>query len=125
MRQWTAVRSCPCRRRMSHFSMMSRHTTFRYCLDPTVEQSVMLARHAGAARCAFNQSLHFAKSALAKRKIGPESPVPWTRFDLINAFNTWKKSEAWPLRHPNCTRLAATMHGKAAMMGVGSESIAG
>ncbi len=36
---------------------MGRHTTFRYRLDPTVEQSVVLARHAGAARFAFNQCL--------------------------------------------------------------------
>ncbi|MFD6400663.1 RNA-guided endonuclease InsQ/TnpB family protein [Nocardia sp. NPDC060249] len=72
---------------------MSRHTTFRYCLDPTVEQSVVLARHAGAARFAFNQSLDFVKDALAKRKISRKHPVPWTRFDLINTFNTWKKSE--------------------------------
>ncbi|MFD4461374.1 RNA-guided endonuclease TnpB family protein [Nocardia sp. NPDC058480] len=73
---------------------MSRHTTFRYCLDPTVEQSVVLTRHAGAARFSFNQSLAFVKTALTKRKTCPEHPVPWTRFDLINAFNTWKKSEA-------------------------------
>ncbi|MFD4432682.1 helix-turn-helix domain-containing protein, partial [Nocardia sp. NPDC058497] len=73
---------------------MSRHTTFRYCLDPTVEQSVELARHAGAARFAFNQSLAFVKTALTTRKTAPEHPVPWTRFDLINAFNTWKKTEA-------------------------------
>ncbi|WP_446225644.1 helix-turn-helix domain-containing protein [Nocardia sp. IBHARD005] len=60
---------------------MSRHTTFRYCLDPTVEQSVVLARHAGAARFAFNQSLAFVKLALTQRKTCPEHPVPWTRFD--------------------------------------------
>lgn len=51
--------------------MMSRHTTFRYCLDPTVEQSDMLARHAGAARFAFNQSLDFVKTALTQRKTRP------------------------------------------------------
>ncbi|MFD4459578.1 RNA-guided endonuclease InsQ/TnpB family protein [Nocardia sp. NPDC058480] len=73
---------------------MSRHTTFRYCLDPTVEQSVTLARHAGAARFAFNQSLDFVRTALAQRRTRPECPVPWTRFDLINTFNTWKKTEA-------------------------------
>ncbi|WP_446224221.1 RNA-guided endonuclease InsQ/TnpB family protein [Nocardia sp. IBHARD005] len=73
---------------------MSRHTTFRYCLDPTVEQSVVLDRHAGAARFAFNQSLHFVRTALAQRKTCPEHLVPWTRFDLINTFNAWKKSEA-------------------------------
>ncbi len=36
---------------------MARHTTFRFCLDPTVEQTVALSRHAGAARFAFNQCL--------------------------------------------------------------------
>ena len=35
---------------------MSRHTTFRFCLDPTVEQHQVLARHAGAARFAFNSA---------------------------------------------------------------------
>ncbi|MFD4457415.1 RNA-guided endonuclease InsQ/TnpB family protein [Nocardia sp. NPDC058480] len=73
---------------------MSRHTTFRYCLDPTVEQSDVLARHAGAARFAFNQSLDFVRTALDRRKTTPQHPVPWTRFDLINAFNTWKKTDA-------------------------------
>ncbi|MFD4441816.1 hypothetical protein ACFWPK_18785 [Nocardia sp. NPDC058519] len=54
----------------------------------------MLARHAGAARFAFNQSLDFVKTALTRRKTCPEQRVPWTRFDLINAFNSWKKTEA-------------------------------
>ncbi|WP_446225223.1 helix-turn-helix domain-containing protein [Nocardia sp. IBHARD005] len=79
---------------MSHSSMMGRHTTFRYCLDPTVEQSDVLARHAGASRFAFNQSLHFVRTALDHRKTNPQHPVPWNRFDLINAFNAWKKTEA-------------------------------
>ncbi|MFQ6229243.1 RNA-guided endonuclease TnpB family protein [Nocardia sp. NPDC002869] len=73
---------------------MSRHTAFRYCLDPTVEQCARLARHAGAARFAFNQCLHMVKTALTYRKTDPSYPVPWTRYDLINAFNTWKKTEA-------------------------------
>ncbi|MEV0106615.1 helix-turn-helix domain-containing protein [Nocardia sp. NPDC050799] len=30
--------------------MGGRHTAFRYCLDPTVEQQTVPARHAGAAR---------------------------------------------------------------------------
>ncbi|MFI5718638.1 RNA-guided endonuclease InsQ/TnpB family protein [Nocardia sp. NPDC051750] len=73
---------------------MSRHTTFRYCLDPTVEQKVLLARHTGAARFAFNQCLHMVKTALTRRRTNPEYPVPWTGFSLINAFNAWKKTEA-------------------------------
>jgi putative transposase len=72
---------------------MNRHTTFRYCLDPTVEQQTVLARHAGAARFAFNQCLHIVKTALTHRETDPGYPVPWTGFGLINAFNAWKKTE--------------------------------
>ena len=46
---------------------MSRHTTFRFCLDPTVEQCEVLARHAGASRFAFNQCLRIVKTALTRR----------------------------------------------------------
>ncbi|WP_069162528.1 RNA-guided endonuclease TnpB family protein [Nocardia altamirensis] len=73
---------------------MSRHTAFRYCLDPTVEQQQVLARHAGAARFAFNKCLDLVKTALDQRKVDPEQQVPWTGFSLINAFNAWKKTEA-------------------------------
>ncbi|MDT5103766.1 MAG: putative transposase, partial [Mycobacterium sp.] len=72
---------------------MSRHTTFRFCLDPTVEQCEVLARHAGAARFAFNQCLRMVKTALTQRKSHPGTDVPWSGFDLINGFNAWKKSE--------------------------------
>jgi putative transposase len=72
---------------------MSRHTTFKYCLDPTVEHCEVLARHAGAARFAFNQCLRMVKTALTQRETDPDSDVPWTGFDLINAFNRWKKTE--------------------------------
>src|SRR6266568_3712217 len=70
-----------------------RHTSFRYCLDPTVEQQQMLSRHAGAARFAFNQSLSAVKTALNARTTDPDAKVPWSGFDLINHFNQWKKSE--------------------------------
>src|SRR5271168_136544 len=72
---------------------MARHTTFRYCLDPTVEQQVVLARHAGASRFAFNQCLRMVKTALTQRHRDPDVELPWTGFDLINAFNAWKKTE--------------------------------
>ncbi|MCW2630192.1 RNA-guided endonuclease TnpB family protein [Mycobacterium sp.] len=72
---------------------MTRHTTFRFCLDPTVEQHDVLARHAGASRFAFNECLGMVKTALTERKTSPDVPVPWTGFDLINAFNAWKKTE--------------------------------
>src|ERR1700758_2404884 len=71
---------------------MSRHTTFRFCLDPLVEQQQVLARHAGASRFAFNQCLRMVKTALTQRKTNPGVEVPWTGFDLINAFNAWKKT---------------------------------
>ena len=75
---------------------MSRHTTFRFCLDPTVEQQRVLARHVGAARFAFNQCLRVHLDA---RRDGQahdgqaRAKVPWSGFDLINAFNAWKRSE--------------------------------
>jgi putative transposase len=71
---------------------MSRHTTFRFCLDPTVEQYQVLARHAGASRFAFNQCLQMVKTASTQRRTAPDKRVPWTGFDLINAFNSWKKT---------------------------------
>src|SRR5271170_7713666 len=73
---------------------MSRHTTFRFCLDPTVAQSEVLARHAGASRFAFNQCLRMVKTGFTARKADPDADVPWTGFDLINAFNAWKTTEA-------------------------------
>jgi putative transposase len=72
---------------------MPRHTTLRFCLDPSVEQKAALARHAGASRFAFNQCLEMVKSALTNRKTDADIRVPWTGFDLINAFNGWKKTE--------------------------------
>src|SRR5215210_361264 len=71
-----------------------RHTTFRFTLDPTPEQVGQLTRHAGASRFAYNQCLRFVTDALASRKSDPTVTVPWSSFDLINALNTWKRSEA-------------------------------
>jgi putative transposase len=75
-------------------SGMARHTTFRFCLDPMVEQEQALARHAGAARFAFNQCLRTVKTAIAAHHADSGVEVPWTGFDLINTFNGWKKTEA-------------------------------
>lgn len=71
---------------------MSRHTTFKFCLDPIDEQHDVLARHAGASRFAFNQCLRMVKTMLTQRRADPTVDVPWTGFDLINAFNGWKKT---------------------------------
>ncbi|HZN82217.1 MAG TPA: helix-turn-helix domain-containing protein [Mycobacterium sp.] len=70
---------------------MTRHTKFKFCLDPTVQQQQVLARHAGAARFAFNQCLRMVKNALTRDQTDSPAKVPWSGFDLINAFNGWKR----------------------------------
>jgi putative transposase len=70
-----------------------RHTTFRFALDPTPAQEQMLAQHAGASRFAYNQCLRFVTDAVTAKRIDPSVTVPWSGYDLINAFNAWKKSE--------------------------------
>jgi putative transposase len=47
-----------------------------------------------AARFGFNQCLALVKTGLDARKQDPAATVPWTGFDLINAFNNWKRSSA-------------------------------
>jgi putative transposase len=71
-----------------------RHTTFRFALDPTPVQQEILARYAGASRFAYNQCLRLVTDAIGKRRANTQVRVPWSGFDLINAFNTWKRSEA-------------------------------
>jgi putative transposase len=70
-----------------------RHTTFRFALAPTPSQEARLVRHAGASRFAYNQSLRLVTGALQANATDPSVAVPWSSFDLINAFNAWKKSE--------------------------------
>jgi putative transposase len=70
-----------------------RHTTFRFALDPTPVQESTLVRHAGASRFAYNQALLLVTDALAAKRIDPSVVVPWSGFDLINAFTAWKKTE--------------------------------
>jgi putative transposase len=71
-----------------------RHTTFRFALALTRAQAAMLARHAGASRFAYNQCLQLITDALASKRTDPQVRVPWSGFDLINAYNGWKRSEA-------------------------------
>jgi putative transposase len=70
-----------------------RYTTFRFALAPTPAQASKLARHAGASRFAYNQCLELVREALDARRADPQVRVPWSRFDLINAFNGWKNSQ--------------------------------
>jgi putative transposase len=71
-----------------------RYTTFRFTLAPTPEQARTLARHCGASRFAFNQCLQLVTDALDASKADPSVKVPWSSFDLIDAFNRWKTSES-------------------------------
>src|SRR5215207_2511144 len=79
---------------------MSRYTAFKFCLDPTAEQQCALARHAGAARFAYNQCLRMVKDALDARRacaatgVDVDVDVPFSAIDLINRFNEWKNSES-------------------------------
>jgi putative transposase len=54
---------------------------------------VLLVRHAGVSRFAYNQCLRLVTDALAAKRVDPQVRVPWSGFDLVNAFNTWKRSE--------------------------------
>jgi putative transposase len=71
-----------------------RHTTFRFALEPTPAQEQVLARWAGASRFAYNECLRLVTDALAAKRTDSQVRVPWSGFDLINAFNAWKRSEA-------------------------------
>lgn len=72
--------------------MFVRHSTFRFCLDPTVEQSRALGRHAGASRFSYHTNLRLVKQALTAKRRDESAKVPWSGFDLINTFNSWKKT---------------------------------
>jgi transposase len=54
-----------------------RHTTFGFALAPTSEQARILARHCGASRLAFNQSLRLVTDALAAVETDLSATVPW------------------------------------------------
>ena len=66
----------------------------RFTVDASPLQVAVLARHAGAARFAFNQSLALVMKALDARVVDASVAVPWSGFDLINSFNAWKWSGA-------------------------------
>ena len=70
-----------------------RHTTMSFTAVPKCGQEVLFASHVGAARFARNQCLRLVIDALEKKRSDPEHKIPWSGFDLINAFNQWKRSE--------------------------------
>ena len=74
--------------------VMSRMTSFRFTVVDDPVLNAVFARHAGAARFAYNQCLRAVKDALDAKRSDPAVRVPWSGFDLINHFNAWKRSEA-------------------------------
>jgi putative transposase len=73
---------------------MGRHTGFGFTVDASPARVAVLARHGGAARFAYNQCLALVRPASAARAVDGSVVVPWSGFDLINAFSGWKRSAA-------------------------------
>jgi putative transposase len=73
---------------------MARQTSFRFTVAATPAVEAALARHAGAARFAYNQCLHEVKERLDARRRDASVEVPWSGFSLVNHINTWKRSQA-------------------------------
>jgi putative transposase len=72
---------------------------YRYALDPTVEQEVLLASFTGASRFWFNQGLALVKARLDARERGEDVRVPWSYKALCSAFKGDKvKDELAPWR---------------------------
>jgi putative transposase len=76
------------------YTTFMRFTSFSLLLQPTPEQLQALRRHGGAARFAYNVGLRLVQQALEARTTDRSAKVPWSGFDLINAFNRWKMSPA-------------------------------
>src|SRR5262245_28252794 len=93
-------------------AVVGRFTAFRFTIDASPGQAAVLARHGGAARFAFNQCLAMVKQALDAKARGGEVVVPWSGFDLINAFSAWKRSAAagrvWAVDGAGTVTMAAT-----------------
>ncbi len=63
----------------------------RFAVDPTVDQRRDLARHAGAARTAYNWGLERVKAALDARRAGDATVHVPSAITLHREWNTWKR----------------------------------
>ncbi|WP_148086166.1 helix-turn-helix domain-containing protein [Actinocorallia herbida] len=70
---------------------MSRMVAFSFTLTPTAAQESLLWTAGGAARAACNRVFALVKDRLAARGDDPAVVAPWSRFDLIDAVNAWKR----------------------------------
>ena len=81
----------------------ARAVTFRFALDPNVEQRILLAKCAGARRFTVNHHLARVKANLDVRKAERAAisddladvelltpSISWSGFSFINEFNAWK-----------------------------------
>ena len=86
--------------------VLSRAVTFQFALDPNLEQSIFLAKCAGARRYTVNHHLARVKANLDTRSTEreallecgdpsePSTPsLSWRSFSFINEFNAWKNGE--------------------------------
>jgi putative transposase len=68
-------------------------TTFSFTARASTDQQKAIARHVGARRFAWNQSLRLVLDAQKQKKTDPSVEVPRSAYSLINAINGWKRSE--------------------------------
>jgi len=68
-------------------------TTFSFTARASTDQQKAIARHVGARRFAWNQSLRLVLDAQLQKKTDASVEVPRTAYSLINAVNGWKRSE--------------------------------
>lgn len=81
---------------------MKRRQAYRFELDPNNAQRTALAKHAGAARFAYNWGLQEIKGILEARARGSDQKVP-TAFDLGKQWNEWKREHvAWWVEVSKC-----------------------
>ena len=71
---------------------MARYTASRFTAVTDNELDRTFRRHARGERFASNLCLHMVKTALAEKGKGKDGEIPWSRFDQINAFNSWQHS---------------------------------
>ena len=99
-----AVVKTPSPQLISHTAApLTRSTTFRFTLDPNLEQHQRLLAHAGAARLAYNHHLGRVKANVwqraAERSYGVAEAdltpsLSWSKVSFINQLNAWKDGRA-------------------------------
>jgi putative transposase len=79
--------------------ILTRAVTFQFTLDPTLDQTALFLKCAGARRFTFNHHLGLMKDNLDVRALEREATLEaadmtpslsWSAFSFINEFNAWK-----------------------------------